>query len=1821
MIAKQAKITKRSLIFSLVSLLICVSMLVGTTFAWFTDSVASGGNIIKSGNLKIKMYWTDDLENGEWHDVEEAATSAMFTYQLWEPGFSEVRYLKLVNTGNLALKYRLTIKPVGTVGDLADSIDVKYIPNVTANIDERTDFNALPTVGTLREVVTGISAGTISLPEGVLLPESEVDSTQMSGPSNETCCVLALHMQESAGNEYQAGSIGEGFYVSAVATQWTYEDDSFDQNYDEEAIFPNLNLAETLTFGVSTNDAGQVTEEMTLTDGNSISATVPAGAQLAEGEDNLVLKVTTVSSEGIISSQDGDVITRVIDVHMDGLSTENTAPIRITIERALMRHMGASSIALYHQENGVKVLMTKRDSADDVTAHNDYYYDPETGDVTMALASFSNILFEVNPSAPWGGSGETSSPAIADHSAFAYTGADIDWYKSTDTEFTLTTAEQLYGLAKLVNLGTDTFEGKTIKLGRDIVINDWKVGETDYRALDFADSSTNDPAFENNGTNFKYFPTIGSYDNDTYRPFMGTFDGQGHKISGLFNLYYDDPMEKRNIGLFGMVEDATIQNLTVSDCFFYTYGGMIGMVATRAYGSCTFENIRVTENFATQYNYYLGGIVGYAYSGGNTTINLNNCYVDNTNKFEALWGTYDAAVGGLVGAVGAKNYESAPTINITNCTVFPTVSLYNDCCANYQWFAYRYSGMLVGYVNASDRAQYLATKVNCSNTTVKYGEWTDMYYCEFVKNGHPSYCEPHDWKYSRIPKSEVVYNEAGGKWECVGHDHASAGDHLGQTFEFKGQTYYYDDTDENNSCVNLPFNQLFGGGQGVYGETNETYLTYCTANGKDETGVTVIDYGEGGISMETNLSYNGSYLYRVGNRNTVTLGAIYKLTNGSVSTNLARLSAEKITGVASVEYTPNASNWANGTLQFEGTGVVKLIFEYLDSAPMELYLEVVDAVNYPGGQVNGSNATFQADRYSVCLLGNIGLSGSEGLKIDEGYALYGNGFEINISGNGQTNATVGMSTGYITIRGGGLMDNVRVIAPDFPKAYMYSNGVAGYEGARESDNQVDDNHFAYQLSAVKTSVNAIITNSYIYGARNNILAEGNLTLDNCVLSNGALANIHMKDQNGSLHLNDVTTIQYIRTFQYTVPNPSVNPGLRDATVIGVGILMGPAPDSNVTISSNPELYITGYLAQYNWVCAAYKDQVNSSAVSKTLIETATSESDYYHNIDGTNYVDLGVIYLNSLNADSYIHDSSANNYLRKNISMSGQTGQAYAPSAGTSQYAEVKTGYNYNPNAQSLPMPVLTYSDTAENKTLERGSPLDYVFTATLNKNDPESPDYTYTFDFSKLAVTLLGEETSDFTIQDAAGNPVSKTGTVTMERAGTQRFTLTIDATGYYNQNGVFVEFEPGAGKTYTVSLALVTDLQGINPPEVRSASYGQVLKMVKSTLSSSDWTMAAQPLKGLVIRYYSTEAGNYVDLDLTDVLLGSTTDPGKTVSNDIEIAGADYTLRMSSTTIKGSENTWVDAGDRSLLSNNYSNLHLYVSAAELVSSNTTSRTTTVTYTFVDGCNHSLTFSKKYDCPQPTSDDTRYSHAQLLDDHKISEITVTNGGEAGSCVAAGTLITLADGSRKAVEELTGDELLLVWNLETGSYDAAPIVFVDSDPEADYEIIELGFSDGTSVKVISEHGFFDYDLARYVYLDENAARYIGHRFVNESGRVVTLTDVELYTQRTTAWSPVTFGHLCYYTNGMLSMPGGISGLFNIFQVDKHLMAYDPEAMRADIETYGLFAIEDFGGLISEEAFYAFNGAWLKVAMGKGLIDWETIAALAERYSPLYDDPN
>ena len=187
----KTKSTKRALLLSALSLLMCVSMLIGSTFAWFTDSVTSGSNIIKSGNLIVDLVDADgvSLEGETLEFVDENGN--VLSNILWEPGCTyTLEKVYVENKGNLALKYEIVIS--GLEGD--------------AKLLEAIEWD-----------VKGAELN------GYLLPGEKTEALEIIG-----------HMLESAGNEYQ-GLEADGISITVYATQYNYEKDSFGPDYDKVA--------------------------------------------------------------------------------------------------------------------------------------------------------------------------------------------------------------------------------------------------------------------------------------------------------------------------------------------------------------------------------------------------------------------------------------------------------------------------------------------------------------------------------------------------------------------------------------------------------------------------------------------------------------------------------------------------------------------------------------------------------------------------------------------------------------------------------------------------------------------------------------------------------------------------------------------------------------------------------------------------------------------------------------------------------------------------------------------------------------------------------------------------------------------------------------------------------------------------------------------------------------------------------------------------------------------------------------------------------------------------------------------------------------------------------------------------------------------------------------------------------------------------------------------------------------------------------------------------------------------------------------------------
>ena len=272
---------------------------------------------------------------GQWVPAEgktlDFVKAAAGEQVLWEPGCTyTLPELRVVNNGNLALKYKVIITGI----------------NGSAKLNKAIEW-------TIGDVAMG------------------TEQHLAAGESN--AFTIKGHMKESAGNEYMNESI-DGISITVVATQDTVESDSFGKDYDADAEYPVVAVT-----NVNTNGDTVLKDKE---EDHTIQVTVPAGA-LDEGVQSLKLEVVKSATPAGVqvasteSSQSYEVTMK--DQSGNAVSTNGTL---MTVEMNVGKNRTA--LKLYH--DGVK--MTK-DSGTLTDAADHYVYDAATGYVTMKVSHFS----------------------------------------------------------------------------------------------------------------------------------------------------------------------------------------------------------------------------------------------------------------------------------------------------------------------------------------------------------------------------------------------------------------------------------------------------------------------------------------------------------------------------------------------------------------------------------------------------------------------------------------------------------------------------------------------------------------------------------------------------------------------------------------------------------------------------------------------------------------------------------------------------------------------------------------------------------------------------------------------------------------------------------------------------------------------------------------------------------------------------------------------------------------------------------------------------------------------------------------------------------------------------------------------------------------------------------------------------------------------------------------------------------------------------------------------------------------------------------------
>lgn len=271
-----SKHTKKALLSSVLALVLCFAMMLGTTFAWFTDTASTGVNKIQAGTLKVDIVDKNgvSLEGKSLNFVKANSSDSNSTPSpestiLWEPG---VTYLtegfQIKNNGNLALKYTMSVSGISGSEKLLEVIEFTVVKAVTDN-NETTYVEVTENDGYM---------GTLS-----------------ASATSEDTYYISGHMKETAGNAYQGLTL-EGVGITVYATQWTEEYDSYTNQYDKDATYGTLVTTDTELKNAlaALSTAGSENVSVVLTDDLSLEA----GFKVADGNTlNLDFNGNTISAD------------------------------------------------------------------------------------------------------------------------------------------------------------------------------------------------------------------------------------------------------------------------------------------------------------------------------------------------------------------------------------------------------------------------------------------------------------------------------------------------------------------------------------------------------------------------------------------------------------------------------------------------------------------------------------------------------------------------------------------------------------------------------------------------------------------------------------------------------------------------------------------------------------------------------------------------------------------------------------------------------------------------------------------------------------------------------------------------------------------------------------------------------------------------------------------------------------------------------------------------------------------------------------------------------------------------------------------------------------------------------------------------------------------------------------------------------------------------------------------------------------------------------------------------------------------------------------
>lgn len=915
---------------------------------------------------------------------------------------------------------------------------------------------------------------------------------------------------------------------------------------------------------------------------------------------------------------------------------------------------------------------------------------------------------------------------------------------------------------------------------------------------------------------------------------------------------------------------------------------------------------------------------------------------------------------------------------------------------------------------------------------------------------------------------------------------------------------------------------------------------------------------------------DNDFLYRVGNVNDVTLGTLFEAIDGAEIGNVtAEIESLDSASSADGEF-KKADIWTDAAIDFSGEGPVKVTIKDDDYAKeVSVVLEVITANNVTSYGNMGNK--------DMVLLSDVTMSSNDSLYLSKGHTLYGNGFTFDVRAGKHGDTTGGYIGGnYVVCLDSANLDNVKLVGAVYTTYGLQAK---------------DDYNFPNVLSKGTST----IRNSYISNCSAPVRVQsGTLEIKNTTLKGGNFANLDVREAKKVI-LDNVTTINQLNS------NDTADDG---TAVVGLGVLVWYENNLSSIIE------VKNGITQYNHLSKAQANTHIKNTQVKSLITKMYSIDDIKYS-DGTDeWVNTGI--LSSTAAVGESHILGVDNFIGKSVDAYSVTGYLRTQKPDAASVSAVAPDWRAKTQGAVLPSAEF---DHEINKQAQTEGSNEFCY---------------YNEDFDKVLVSFDDGKSMVYNLNILNANKCGETFPYTIKVDGVAytNGTITFDQTKDYVVEYTFVDpynysFDAEGNVikksiTYTKTLDIsVTEVpKAAKDAEFKFYGYNSISKTPATTITdvktatsnsgkiyimpaSTGTYVTSTTVDGITVncpKVYVDFKDNsalkdfnwlypvFLGVDIVDYADGGVGDAVTVVNHSTQASKpANFTIITQDKPTSGSG--WSSGSGKSgsegkLSSGTYKNLYGWTSGAL-------------------GSNQSA--SSIY-CQFSYKDNKGTVYYYVIEFYRAAH-------NCPSCVTGDTLITLADGSQKRMDEVTEEDTLLVWDFENGEYTSVNSAVVRNHGYTNCDVITLTFSDGTSTKAVLEHGYYNTDLNKFVAVNAgNVKEYIGHHFAKTDGNSVSYVELVDYTvenQYVEAYSILTKYHYNFITDNILSLTSSIEGLdyFMPFEIDDN-MKIDEAKKQADIEKYGLFTYDELSHLLTKEQFEILNAAQIKVSVGKGIITLE-----------------